>query len=396
VLTRALMRAHLGEFSAVQETARHAAPPRRRIWSAEHRLLLASVGRQTDVSEIRRLLRSDLDWQRVLSTATDLRVAPLVYSTLKTVASTTSVPPAVIEQLARLYYRHAALNGQFYAELRTILTACAQATIPVLVLKGAAIAERVYGNIALRPMSDLDLLVRREDLEAMNRLLHELNYVHDESEHPAAWYPGHHHHLAPYRRPDRHAAVEVHHHIVPSTAPVRIPVEHLWRRAQRASIASTPALVLAPTDVVLHFCLDISCVASFVKGLRTLCDIAATIECHGENFDWVVFLKQAAEYDAERFVYYPLWLARLLVGADVPAEALQSLERSVPGTSLQDSFLKFIIPTAVLQCDGASVIPGWFVSRTCRDLLSGSGTMAAIKALHAVDLFKRAVRRIGR
>src|SRR5207244_9955820 len=94
----------------------------RRLRSAEHRLILASVRRQTDFSEIRRLLRSDLDWQRVLSAATDLRVAPLVYSTLKTVASPTLVSPAVIEQLARLYYRQAALNGHFSAARRTILT----------------------------------------------------------------------------------------------------------------------------------------------------------------------------------------------------------------------------------------------------------------------------------
>ena len=152
-------------------------------------------------------------------------------------------------------------------------------------------------------------------------------------------------------------------------------------RAQRAAIASTPTLVLAPTDAVLHFCLELSCVGRFVSRLRTLCDIAATIERHGENFDWDLFLEQSADYNAERFVYYSLWLARHLVGADVPAEALQRLERSVPRRSLQDSFLKFIIPTAVLQCDGTSVIPGWFMSRTCRDLLSGSGTVAAIKAL---------------
>jgi hypothetical protein len=388
--------AHAAESSAVREAARHAEPPMRRIRSAEHRLILASIARQTDLSQIRQLLRSDLDWKRILSAATDLGVAALVYSTLKGVASPELVPPAVIEQLSRLYYQQAALNGRFYADLRKILTACAQAAIPVVVLKGAAIAERTYGNIALRPMRDLDLLVRRKDLEATNHLLHELNYVHDESYRPAEWYRDQHHHLAPYRRPDGHAAVEVHHHIVPPTVPVRIPVEDLWRRAQRASIASTPALVLAPTDVVLHFCLELSCVDRFVGRLRTLCDIAATIERHGEGFDWVLFLQQAADYNAERFVYYPLWLARRFVEADIPAKVLQSLEPTVPWRSFQDSFLKFMIRTAVLQRDGISVIPAWFMIRTCGDLLSGSGPVAAIKALHAVDLLKRAVRRVGR
>ena len=38
--------------------------------------------------------------------------------------------------------------------------------IAVILLKGAALAETIYGNIAVRPMGDLDLLVRREDVAA--------------------------------------------------------------------------------------------------------------------------------------------------------------------------------------------------------------------------------------
>jgi len=350
-----------------------------------------------DVSPVIDLLRrSNRDWKGVLRAATDLGVAPLVYSTVKSAASPASVPTDVIEPLARSYYQQAAQNGRLYGELRKVLTAAAQAAIPVIVLKGAAIAERVYGNIALRPMRDLDLLVRREDLEAMNRLLHGLNYVHDESYRPAAWYREHHHHLAPYRRPGGYATLEVHHHIVPSTAPVRIPIEDLWRRAQRASIASTPTLVLAPADLVLHFCIELSCVDCFVGKLRTLCDIAATIECHGDAFDWNLFLEQSADYNAERFVYYSLWLARRLVDADVPAEILQRLERSIPRRSLQDSLLKFVIRSAVRHCAGNAVIPAWFMVRICRDLLAGSGPVAAIKALHAIDLLKRGVRLVVR
>src|SRR5207237_1012421 len=156
----------------------------------------------------------------------------------------------------------------------------------------------------------------------------------------------------------------------PPTTPVRILVEDFWRRAQPASIGSMPALVLAPTDVVLHLCLELACVDRFVARLRTLCDIAATIDRHGEDFDWVLFLKHAADYSAERFVYYPLWLARGLVQADIPADALRRLEPSVRPRSLQDRIVKFMIPTMILeQHDGVSVIPAWFMIRTCGDLL---------------------------
>src|SRR5207302_5016940 len=151
----------------------------------------------------------------------------------------------------RLYYQQAALNGRRFAELRKIVMACAGAGIHVLVLKGAAIAERVYGDIALCPMQDLDILVGRGDLDATDRLLREMGYVPDEGHHSAAWYRDHHHHLSPYVRPDGCARVEVHHHILPPPASGRIPIEDLWRRA-RPLAAGGEVLGLSPEDLLLH------------------------------------------------------------------------------------------------------------------------------------------------
>jgi hypothetical protein len=360
-------------------------------------VLLACVRRGADPAQIQRLLRFDLDWERIVGDATRLGVAPLVYSTLKAVADCATVPPVVMERLGHLYYQQGGLNAQFYAELREILVACGKAGIPILVLKGAAVAERVYRNIALRSMKDLDLLVRQKDLEASDRLLRELGYVPDESYRPAAWYRDHHHHLAPYGAPDRRAVVELHHHIFPPGSPVRIPIEELWQRARSASIASEPALVLAPDDFLLHLCVDISSTDLFVGKLRALCDIAATVGRHGEGVEWAPFLEAARDYEAERFVYYPLWLAQRLAGAEIPTEVFRGLRSSVRRPSLQDSLLRSVTQRAVLrhQNDG-SVIPAWVMSRACGDLLNARGTWGAIKALHPLDLLVRAVRHVVR
>lgn len=296
--------------------------------SSEWRLLLVCVRRGADPAEIQMLLRSDLDWEQILGDATHHGVAPLVYSTLKTVTDRATVPPAVMERLARLYYHQAAMNAQLYSELRKILEACARAAIPVLVLKGAAIAERVYGNIALRPMRDLDLLVRRKDLEATDRLLHELGYVPDESYRSAAWYREHHHHLAPYGTSDGRAAVELHHHILPPTAPVRIPIEDLWRRA-RPTIAGVRALILCPEDLLLHLCLNASFDHQFRLGLRPICDISAVIRYYGHKIDWRQVRHRACQWAVKKYVFLTLRLARDLVDVAVPEELLDSLQPEV-------------------------------------------------------------------
>src|SRR5438132_377800 len=292
--------------------------------SSERRLLLACVRRGDAHVDIQALLGSGLDWERMLDEATRHGVAPLVYSTLRTATGRASVPPAVMERLARLYYQQAALNGRRYAELRKIVKGCARAGIRVLVLKGAAIAERVYGNIALCPMQDLDILVGRSDLDATDRLLREMGYVPDEGDHSATWYRDHHHHLSPYVRPDGCARVEVHHHILPPPASVRIPIEDLWRRAGPLA-AGGEALGLCPEDLLLHLCLHVSLQHQFCLGVRPFCEIAATIRHYGDGIDWEQVRHRTCRWGVRKSVYLTLRLAQDLAGAAVPNGLLDAL-----------------------------------------------------------------------
>jgi hypothetical protein len=59
---------------------------------------------------------------------------------------------------------------------KEVAEAFATEQIPVLVLKGAYLGTFVYKNPALRPMCDLDLLVREEQFEHARRLLERLGF----------------------------------------------------------------------------------------------------------------------------------------------------------------------------------------------------------------------------
>jgi hypothetical protein len=54
-------------------------------------------------------------------------------------------------------------------ELSKVLRILQNDGIPVIVLKGAALAEVVYGNIALRSMSDVDLLVKKGSIKSRGK-----------------------------------------------------------------------------------------------------------------------------------------------------------------------------------------------------------------------------------
>jgi hypothetical protein len=280
-----------------------------------------------------------------------------------------------------VYYQQAIRNAQLGTSLGEILVTLSRYGVPTIVLKGAALAELVYGNIALRPTGDLDVLIQPRDLELAERLLRELGYVPYEGWQPAEWYRRHHHHLAPYHSPDGSSCVEVHRHIFPSDVSVHVPIGDLWQRARPAALGPAPALVLAPADLLLHLCVGLSAVEHFVGGLRRLCDIAAAIKRYEMEMNWARLLESGRTYDLEKHLYYSLWLAWYLVGADVPAHVLDKLRYSMRGRWVEARAVKGLIRRAVFQHAGDRAVPAALVRRVLAALLAPKKDGATVGGL---------------
>ena len=100
-----------------------------------------------------------------------------------------------------------------------------------------------------------------------------------------------------------------------------IPIEDFWARARPVQIASVPTLVFGHEDLLLHLAMHLTAHA-FVGRIRTLCDIGETCRRHDDAIDWSQLIARACAYDLAKPLYYSLRLARELVGADVPSQAL--------------------------------------------------------------------------
>lgn len=103
-----------------------------------------------------------IDWARFLALATNHHVLPLVQRALKVVPGT-----APAEWRDWLRTRQTAIAGhnlRAAATLRRLQERLAGAGIPLVPVKGPALALLAYGDVALRQFEDLDLIVRRDDL----------------------------------------------------------------------------------------------------------------------------------------------------------------------------------------------------------------------------------------
>jgi hypothetical protein len=100
--------------------------------------------------------RGDLDWDALRRAVEAENLAPLLFPLLR---GRLGVPPVVLKVLEQSYYHAAGSVGRMLHELEAVLEALARDAVPVLLLKGAALADTAYRGVGSRRMDDVDLLV---------------------------------------------------------------------------------------------------------------------------------------------------------------------------------------------------------------------------------------------
>jgi len=123
-------------------------------------------------------------WSQLLYMAEQQGLAPLLYHHSQQISFQF---PAKFNRLLRsLYLRSRQANALRTNAVEKIITRFTAADIPVLTVKGIALCHFLYKEPGLRPMRDIDLLVRENDLAAAQEVLFDHGYLpaeqHDISE----------------------------------------------------------------------------------------------------------------------------------------------------------------------------------------------------------------------
>jgi hypothetical protein len=295
--------------------------------SAVRFLLLCSQPSPSDarVAAIRQMLRLPLPWEAVAECAHWHDTRALMHSVLKDLPEYSKIPSGVRRFLEADYRDHVVRNLCIYGELHRTLVHFRGLDIDVLPLKGAAIAEPLYGDIAARPMGDIDLLVRPADLPRAEAALHDLGYA-DHNSKPTHFYRQNHYHLT-FLHAERGVPIELHWSVGRPHDRARINlrdpalIDRWFERAQTTPLAGTTARVPAPEDLLLHLC------AHFLKhrfpangglvsagALLQLADIALVLAAADTRFSWDRLYEEAERYDLTGAIGAVLQMALMLRG----------------------------------------------------------------------------------
>ena len=266
---------------------------------------------------------SNHEWDIAILESVRQGVAPLLFRRVQVASRSAAVPIEATRRLRQLAVMSAAKSLRLYRELTEVLGVLRGVGIDVIVLKGAYLAQAIYKDLALRPMADVDLLVRKADLERTEAILAAMGYAPFHGPHRDEDFLNcqHLHPLARAGGPP----IEIHWTIESPTEPFAIDIEGLWERARPARVADVDVLVLSPEDLLLHLCLHTTFHHRLTLGLRGCWDLFEMIrQCQGP-IDWKQLQSRAREWRIEKYVYLTLQLAKDLLGAAVPAEVLTDL-----------------------------------------------------------------------
>lgn len=281
---------------------------------------------------------SEQDWAAILVFAQAQGVAPLVYATLHATGCFQSLPQKAQDSLRDMYYQSLAQNSLLLRDLKSILSALQAAQIPAVVLKGAHLAVALYPDIALRPMHDLDVLVREVDFDRARHALETIGYTQPFPvlsqrvtrevgfelylSKPGGQTPG----------------VELHWGLVGGRDDRRgASVSWFWESTQPFSLPSQPfdpecIRALNPTSNLLYLCGHLFLEhGGASERLLWLYDIHLLLCQKADEIKWDEVIKKAGELGWTQPLFSGLWAAQQDLESSLPEGLLDDLRSSTAG-----------------------------------------------------------------
>ncbi len=278
-------------------------------------MLLRSVEGDASPSaarDIEVLASAPIDWDQLFELASRHAVIPLVDQHLgRTLPG--ALPPDFREKLRSAAQEWAVRSLLLSAQLLSILRAFESADIDALPFKGPTLATLVYGNLALRQYQDLDILVRRTDLERARVALIALGFSpaasYTESQRSSIELTGHHEQFLD----DAGTTVELHWSLNHRTLTRNFFELRWWEDRQTTAIGGESVCTLGPERLLLYLCMH-GGKHSWAR-LSWVTDLQRTRRAF-PGVDWQLVTDLALDNGALRMVAVGIALTNHLFAAD--------------------------------------------------------------------------------
>lgn len=300
--------------------------------SPQDHIILLSAKIHPSVEELEALnaqLALVVDWEEVVLNVIERGLGPLFYTKLSKLPNQTLIPNVNKEQLKQAYYKTLSRGMLMYSVFSKAVEALNANNIKVIVLKGAYLSEKLYGDIALRQFSDIDLLVKEEDGVNCIKVLDQIGFkpFGNSVKDIIREHTGIVHYLPMVLNG---VSIEIHINLHLKSNDYNIKVDEFIDSAIPVSISGANVYALNTYDLLIHLCVHLD--THFVKGgiqFNGLSDIVNVLETYVADIVWSDFIESCRYHECERVVFKYLYIAFKYFNVTIPEQIINQYESSL-------------------------------------------------------------------
>ncbi|MEP6920866.1 MAG: nucleotidyltransferase family protein [bacterium] len=290
-------------------------------------------------ARLRELIEKGLDWGYLLRLTDRHGLLPLLHWHLNACCAD-AIQAEHRQYLRTAFQRVSALNIFLTHELQRLLALFATERIEAVPYKGPALAEQLYGNVALRQFSDLDILVSPNDVTRARDLLVAEGYA------PLPLLTDRQQAVLfktqcnlPFTRDNKRLVVELHWTVSAPNFARPFESDAFWGSLEEGQLNGIAIRRPATEHLLLSLCIHGS--KHLWERLAWISDIAGLIE-QNQNLDWQQLVTRARGTGSERMLSLGLYLAVDLLGAKLPPKIEQVLNSDEMVPALAASVKRFL------------------------------------------------------
>jgi hypothetical protein len=234
---------------------------------------------------------NNLDWDRLYTLLRQHRLSAHFYVLGK--PKRNDWPASFRERLKLDRYSQIIYSEKFKLRIKPVMAGLLEANIPVIVLKGWALMQTIYGgDNGQRFFDDIDILVHPMDVDPSEEILKKLGWHARGERRPGfirCYYNAHPYYYFEKVRNTRNVySVGFHwgllHH--PAYNPQQINIQELFERAHPLKIAEVPIFEMSIEDHLVYNCAHIVLQHRSEESLLRYYEIAAVIRDAQSTLDW--------------------------------------------------------------------------------------------------------------
>jgi hypothetical protein len=204
--------------------------------------------------------------------------------------------------------------------------------IEVIILKGNAIAEELYFDIGYKPMNDIDILIKKDDIEKTLKVFADFSLLSaaplEEDIQKQAKMS---HHAPPFFDKGMDVFFGTHWDIAAPTRGLKTPVDQFWKDKVEFSLMGESFFRLNPLHFVFHLCVHLNAAKT---GLREVGDIVKVLQKYKDQINAGDLISLTRQSNGSEEMVEAMALVFSLIPFKLAGELLSELKKDLSEKTL--------------------------------------------------------------